>query len=138
MIIHPSDQAPIYLPPGEGRFYDMGSMQAIFKADEDETRQRFSISEWWLEPHSSGPGIHSHEINQDIFYVLEGTASIFIADKWVSASKGSFIMVPENIKHDFRNDTDKKIGLLNFFIPGGFEHNMAGIVKWYAEANKVQ
>src|SRR5262249_35548914 len=51
---------PIVLGPGEGRAYALGSMSGVFKADEDETAATYSISEWWLEPHSPGPGPHSH------------------------------------------------------------------------------
>jgi len=42
----------IFLPPGEGRTYPMGRISAVFKADGDETQRAYSISEWWLEPHS--------------------------------------------------------------------------------------
>jgi hypothetical protein len=37
--------------------------------------------------------------------------------------------------HDFKNSTNEKTGILNFFIPGGFERNMPAIVDWFA-ANK--
>jgi mannose-6-phosphate isomerase-like protein (cupin superfamily) len=123
----------IYLLPAGGRRYDMGRIQAVFKADEEETNQRYCISEWWLEPHTDGPGAHIHQKNHDVFYVLEGTASILIGEQWFDAVKGSFIIIPENTKHDFRNQTDYKIGLLNIFIPGGFERNMPSIVKWFQE-----
>lgn len=123
----------IYLPPNGGRSYDLGAMQAIFKADEEETKEKYCISEWWLEPHSQGPGPHSHENNQDIFYILEGSVSFLVGEEWINASKGSFILIPENTKHDFKNQTDSKAGVLNFFIPGGFERNMPSIVKWFKE-----
>jgi hypothetical protein len=38
----------------------MGRIAAIFKADESESESRYSISEWWLESHTQGPGVHSH------------------------------------------------------------------------------
>ena len=78
---------PIILPAGEGRKYDCGTMTAIFKADENETNQKYSISEWWLEPNSDGPGAHLHENNEEIFYVLEGIAAILIGDEWIEANK---------------------------------------------------
>ena len=127
----------IYLPANGGRTYELGAMKAVFKADEEETNQRYSISEWWLEPYTDGPGAHSHENNHDIFYVLEGTASILIGDTWIDASSGSFVLVPENIRHDFKNRTDRVVKLLNFFIPGGFERNMPAVVTWFAENRPV-
>lgn len=121
----------IILTAKEGRVYDCGPMTAIFKADENETNERYSISEWWLEPNSDGPGTHQHEKNDEVFYVLEGTASILVGENWINADKGTFIRISANTIHDFSNRTDKKTGLLNFFIPGGFEKNMPSIVKWF-------
>ena len=51
----------IVLRPGEGRSYPMGRISALFKADGDEPAGRYSISEWWLEPNTQGPGAHSHD-----------------------------------------------------------------------------
>src|SRR5207253_3254376 len=50
----------IIVAPEQGRVYSMGPMRAIFKADRDETAGRYSVSEWWLEPHTRGPGVHLH------------------------------------------------------------------------------
>jgi mannose-6-phosphate isomerase-like protein (cupin superfamily) len=68
---------PAILGPGEERSYPMGRIAAIFKADESESESRYSISEWWLESHTQGPGVHSHP-EDDIFYVIEGTMSILV------------------------------------------------------------
>lgn len=128
-----NDTDPLVLPPGEGRKYNCGTMTAVFKADENETDNKYSVSEWWLEPHSDGPGAHQHEENDEVFYVLEGVASILIGDRWIDAGKGSFIRIPSKTIHDFKNQTGKQAGLLNFFIPGGFERNMPAIVKWFED-----
>lgn len=123
----------LILNPGAGREYQCGTMKAIFKADENETNEQYSVSEWWLDPNSEGPGAHLHEENDEVFYVLEGVASILVGDQWVEADKGAFIRIPAGTIHDFANQTDKRAGLLNFFIPGGFERNMPSIVKWFEE-----
>jgi quercetin dioxygenase-like cupin family protein len=86
-------RAPVILGLGEGRSYPMGRIGAVFKADGAETESRYSISEWWLEPHTQGPGAHSHP-EDDIFYVIEGTMSVLVADRWIAAAKGSFILSP--------------------------------------------
>ena len=127
------DTDPLVLPPGQGRVYECGTMTAIFKADENETAEKYSVSEWWLEPHSGGPGAHLHEENDEIFYGLEGTTSFLIGDRWVDVEQGTFIRIPAKTLHDFENRTDRKSGVLNIFIPGGFERNMPSIVKWFEE-----
>ena len=110
----------------------MGPMKAIFKADGSETARKYSVSEWWLEPKTKGPGIHSHE-EDDLFYVIEGTMSFFLKDKWVDAAQGAFIIAPAGVKHDFENRSSARAGLLNFSVPGDFEDNMPAIVEWFKE-----
>ena len=133
-MIHKSNADDlIFLGPEEGRVYNCGTMTAIFKADENETRENYSISEWWLEPNSEGPGAHQHEDNDEVSYVVEGVASILTGDKWIEAHKGAFLRIPARTMHDFANRTNERVGLLNFFIPGGFEKNMPSIVQWFAE-----
>jgi len=127
----PIRRAPIVLAPGEGRAYPMGRISAVFKADGTETAQRYSISEWWLEPHTQGPGPHSHE-EDDIFYVIEGVMSVLAGETWTHAAKGSFVLVPGGVMHDFENRGDVRAGVLNFSVPGGFEPHMPSIVQWFA------
>ena len=121
---------PIVLEPGAGRLYPMGRLQAVFKADGDETSDRYSISEWWLEPKTKGPGSHFHD-EDDVFYVLEGTMSICIGEKWVEAPKGSFVLVPGGTPHDFENRTSARAGMLNISSPGPFEPDVPDIAEWF-------
>ena len=110
----------------------MGRIAALFKADEFEMESRYSISEWWLEPHTQGPGAHSHP-KDDVFYVIEGTMSVLVGDAWTHATRGSFILVPGGVTHDFENRGDIRAGVLNLSIPGSFESHMPGIAQWFAE-----
>lgn len=126
----PPRRAPVVLPPGGGRAYDMGAIQAVFKADGAESAERYSISEWWLEPHATGPGLHSHA-EDDVFYVLAGTMSILVDDAWIEAEQGAFVLVPGGVQHDFQNRGDVRAGVLNVSAPGGFEPAMPEIRDWF-------
>jgi mannose-6-phosphate isomerase-like protein (cupin superfamily) len=123
----------IVLPRGGGRRYEMGGLSAVFKADEGETQERYCVSEWWLRPHTDGPGAHLHEQNDEIFYGLAGRPEILVGDQWVTLESGGFVLIPRGILHDFRNAADTEAGLLNIFIPGGFERKMPAIVDWFAK-----
>jgi mannose-6-phosphate isomerase-like protein (cupin superfamily) len=127
----PSGRGPIILRPGEGRAYPMGRISAVFKADRGETSNGYSISEWWLEPHTQGPGAHSHA-EDDVFYVLEGVMSFLVSGSWVDAPRGSFVLVPGGCTHDFENRGETRAGVLNISAPGGFEKDMPGIAEWFA------
>jgi len=110
----------------------MGRIQAVFKADGAESENRYSISEWWLEPKTTGPGAHAHE-EDDIFYVLAGTMSFLLGDSWLDAATGSFVLVPAGVTHDFENRGATRAGVLNFSVPGGFEPSMPEISAWFSE-----
>ncbi len=128
---------PIILGPGEGRAYALGAMSAVFKADEAETGAAYSVSEWFLEPRGSGPGPHSHPGHDDIFYVIEGVMSLLAGDQWVDAGVGSFVRIPAGTTHDFANRTDRRAGMLNFYIPGGFERDLPAMVQWFEDRPKA-
>ncbi len=127
-----ADRQPVVLGPGEGRTYMRGPISAVFKADGAETEHRYSISEWWLEPNTEGPGPHAHP-EDDVFYVLGGTMSVMVGTEWIEASAGSFVLVPGGVTHDFENRGSERAGVLNVSAPGDFEAHMPGIADWFVE-----
>jgi mannose-6-phosphate isomerase-like protein (cupin superfamily) len=129
----PSSQDVIFVPPGAGRAYDVGPMHSVFKADGGETDERYSVSEWWLDAGQPGPGPHSHDANEELFYVVEGTMSFLVGSDWIDAPRGSFLRIPAGTTHDFENRGEARSGVLNAFIPGGFESIMPRLVAWAAE-----
>ena len=95
-------RTPIILAPAEGRPYPMGRISALFKADGEEAQNKYSISEWWLEPNTKGPGAHLHP-EDDVFFVIESTMTFLVADTWTAAAKGAFVLVAGGVTHDFEN-----------------------------------
>jgi len=108
----------------------MGALRAVFKADGGETRGRYAISEWWLEPFTRGPGAHAHD-EDDVFFVIEGTMSFFVGGTWMDAAKGSLVIAPGGTPHDFENRTGQRAGMLNLAVPGEFEPEMPAIAEWF-------
>jgi len=97
----------------------MGRIVAVFKADGADTAGGYSISEWWLDPRTTGPGAQTH-VEDDVFYVIDGTMSVLVGDRWVEAPKGAFVLVPGGVTRDFENRSDARAGVLNFSHPGKF------------------
>jgi mannose-6-phosphate isomerase-like protein (cupin superfamily) len=110
----------------------MGPLRAVFKEDND----RYSISEWWLEPYTKGPGAHQHD-EDDVFFMLEGTMSFFVGGKWIDAKAGSLVIAPGGTPHDFENRSTKRAGFLNLSVPGDFEPQMNSIAEWFRERSAV-
>jgi mannose-6-phosphate isomerase-like protein (cupin superfamily) len=127
---------PVVLGPREGRDYPMGRLSAVFKADGVETRGRYSISEWWLDPDTKGPGPHSHP-EDDVFYVIVGTMSVMVDREWIEAAAGTFVLVPGGVSHDFENRGSERAGMLNVSVPGDFEEQMPGIARWFIERDSA-
>lgn len=112
---------PIVLPPGAGRAYDVGPMRGVFKADGPETGDRYCASEWSVEPGGAGPGPHSHDANDEVFLVTEGTLAFLVGETWIDAPRGTFLRIPAGVVHDFENRGEERGTAFNVFIPGGFE-----------------
>lgn len=123
---------PIFLPPGDGRTYPMGRLSATFKADNQETGGAYSVSEWWLEPNTSGPNAHAND-EDHVWYVLEGTMSVLIDKEWIDAPKGSFVLIPGGVLHNFENRSTERAGILNFNSSAGFEDDLPSISEWFAQ-----
>ena len=121
---------PFVLPPGGGRAYPMGRIAAVFKADGKESSNSYSVSEWWLDAKTKGPGTHSHE-EDDVFFVIEGTMTFLLGSAWTNATEGSFVLVPGGTPHDFENRSSTRAGLLNFKARSGFESDMPAIREWF-------
>jgi mannose-6-phosphate isomerase-like protein (cupin superfamily) len=119
---NPAMSETIILPPGGGRAYTIDAMRGVFKADE----QAYCVSEWSVEPGGSGPGAHSHEAQDEIFLVTEGTMWFLAGEDWVEAPTGTFLRIPAGVTHDFENRGAERATAFNVFIPGaGFEADFA-------------
>lgn len=70
------------------------------------------------------------ENNEEVFIVMEGTLTFHLAGEENEVAAGSFLRIPSGVSHGFRNPAKRRAAVLNFFIPGGFEHQMPAIVGW--------
>jgi quercetin dioxygenase-like cupin family protein len=120
-------KTPLFIGPDQGRHYSMGRMSAVFKADGAETQLGYSISEWWLEPNTRGPGAHAHP-DDHVFYIIEGTITVQIAGEWTQAAQRSYVVIPGGTLHDFENRGAAPAGFISINVPGGFEAKMPYIV----------
>jgi mannose-6-phosphate isomerase-like protein (cupin superfamily) len=106
-------------------------MRSVFKADLEESAHRYSVSEWWLEPDTRGPGVHQHE-EDHVFYVIDGTLSVWVSDhssgdRWLDLAKGGYVVIPGDTPHSFENRGAVRAGLIAFTAPRGFEARMPDI-----------
>ena len=72
-------------------------------------------------PPGQGPPLHTHEAEDEAWFVIEGSLRFRIADEESVAEKGSFVFVPRGTPHAFRNDSDEETRILVLFTPSGVE-----------------
>jgi quercetin dioxygenase-like cupin family protein len=109
--------------PGEGEKIG-GQSSVTIKATGEDTAGSFYLGEVVLEARFVGPPPHVHERLHDMFYILEGTLTLRVADETVDLAPGSFACIPPGIVHTFSNRTDRPVRALNFNTPAGWESYM--------------
>ena len=106
---------PYALGPAEGRPIDLGDGFAVeVKADGPQTGGVVSVLET-EEPPGFGPPLHVHHDCAEAFYVLDGEYVMSLDDQEVVCPPGSFVCVPQGVRHGFRTG-DTAGRKLNFYF----------------------
>jgi quercetin dioxygenase-like cupin family protein len=91
---------------------------ARFVAPGSLTAGRFGLFRWDMQGGAGGAGAHFHRTFSESFFILDGTVELYNGDKWMEASSGDFLHVPEGGIHGFRNASDETASMLILFAPG--------------------
>ncbi|MDQ4078413.1 MAG: quercetin 2,3-dioxygenase [Chloroflexota bacterium] len=111
---------PVALPPGGGeRIWITGDTVQI-KATAPETRGAFTMLEVIAMP-GGGPPPHTHEREDEAFYVLDGEFELLVGDQIVRGEPGTYVFVPSGTVHRFGCVGDRPGRILIVFTPGGIE-----------------
>jgi quercetin dioxygenase-like cupin family protein len=75
-----------------------------------------------------GPEPHVHHQHADCFYVLSGQITLSLENGERTLGPGSFVLVPPDVVHTFRNDGPEDLRFFNFHAPGmGFDRYLQGL-----------
>ncbi len=86
-----------------------------------------TFSEMIHGPGQPGTEPHVHREHTDAFLVVEGTLTIGAGDGTIEAESGTFVAVPPNVVHYFRNTSDGTVRFFNFHTPScGFGDYLRG------------
>ena len=86
-----------------------------------ETNGAFSTIDM-LVPPQSGPGPHSHASFYESFYIVDGEVEVHSEAGSYTATKGSFVVIPEGgVVHYFKNKSANIAHLLCTVVPAGLE-----------------
>ncbi len=108
---------------------------SVCKATGADNDGRFEMLVLDVE-HRGGPPLHTHEVQEDSFFVLDGVLTVQMADEVVALYPGDFATVPPGVPHTFTNtDPDRAARVLNIMTPGiGFDRYIAAAMSGTGEA----
>jgi quercetin dioxygenase-like cupin family protein len=92
---------------------------AVIKTTAEDTGGRFSIIDVTEPPGAEAP-LHVHHLEDEAFYVLEGSVTIEVGGETIEAGPGDYAMGPRDIPHRYTVGPDG-CRLLFLCTPGGFE-----------------
>ena len=108
-----------HLPAGAGETLWVLGDQVTFKADGNRTGLTLFVS---TIPPGGGPPPHIHHQQDEAHYVLDGTFSFLNGTEWIEVSAGSFLWIPREVVHTFRNTGQQTGRLLSTnTLPGSHE-----------------
>ena len=109
----------IYRPADQEPDLTIGSASVVrYLATGASTHEQFGLYRWEFGPHPSGPRAHFHKTMSESFFILSGTVRLFNGERWLNATEGDFLYVPEGGVHAFTNESGEPASMLILFAPG--------------------
>ena len=97
----------------------IGSSSVLrYLATGGSTHGHFGLYRWDFGPRPAGPRAHFHRTMSESFFILSGKVQLFNGERWIAATEGDFLYVPEGGVHAFHNDSGDPASMLILFAPG--------------------
>ncbi|HEY1484948.1 MAG TPA: quercetin 2,3-dioxygenase [Micromonosporaceae bacterium] len=122
----PPASRPYVSRDGDGEaLWFLGSLVTV-KATGTQTRGRLTVVEF-VNPPGFAPPVHRHLDEDEMFYVLSGSAEFRCGDDVFSAGAGDFVLLPVGLPHTFLVGADQPLRTLQITTPAGFEQFAADV-----------
>jgi quercetin dioxygenase-like cupin family protein len=110
---------PVAVKAGEGEARWWFDALAVIKATAADTGGLLSIIEVTEPPNAEAP-LHVHHREDEAFWILEGSVTLYVGDDVIEAGPGDYAFGPRDVPHRYTVGPD---GCRMLFIctPAGFE-----------------
>src|SRR5215472_3225103 len=105
---------------GTGPVYRSPIDQVRFLITSEETGGAFFMAEVSVPPGCGNPP-HIHTREEETFYLQQGTLTVQVGGKTVTASAGDAVCLPKGIAHSFQNNGNVDVKAVVVAVPGGLE-----------------
>jgi len=119
---------PLLIPQESGT--EINFLGITHKLTPQQTNSRYYLFVFKFDP-ESGNGLHIHQFEDEVVFVIEGEIEIRLGDKTLKAKKGGVVHLPKGIPHGLYNPLQTTSKYLAMAIPGGME-------KFFDELASVQ
>ena len=117
---------PYLLNADEGRvLWFMGNLVTL-KTTGAQTSGQLCVAEF-VNPAGFAPPLHRHLVEDEMFYVLEGSANFRCGNARLTAGPGDFVFLPKGVPHTFTVGADHPLRCLQITTPAGFEDFAAAV-----------
>jgi len=86
----------------------------------DVTKGAFAVEHLTVRPGFATP-YHTHHLEDEAFYVLEGRVAFICDGRWSSGGPGTYVFGPREIPHGFKIVGNAPARMLIRCAPAGFE-----------------
>ncbi len=116
-VVAPGDGEPLRGPAGG---------PALIKARAETTAGSVTVIDNVIGV-GQGPPRHLHQVEDELFYVLEGEIRVEAGDEVLDAPQGALVFIPRGVPHVFQAVGGAPARLLVIFTPAGMERFFEGV-----------
>lgn len=117
--------------PEQAEFVSIGGVEVTFRLSGRETNDAYAVLEFCLEPGRLIPP-HSHRVEYEVSYVLEGEIGVRIEDEQITAKQGCCVVKRPQVAHAWWNATASPARVLEVISPAGFEQYFRELAEIHA------
>jgi mannose-6-phosphate isomerase-like protein (cupin superfamily) len=108
------------LEPNKGKHIAVAGDINTILASKEDTGGTYSFIEAKVFP-GGGPIPHIQTREHEGFYILEGQIIFNVDEQRIEAKPGTFVNIPPNVLHSFKNETNEIAKLIIVLAPAGME-----------------
>ena len=106
--------------PNKGRHIAVAGDINTIVASKEDTGETYSFIECKVFP-GAGPVPHIQTREHEGFYIIEGQIIFKVDGHRIEAEHGTFVNVPRNVLHSFKNETNENAKMIIVLSPAGLE-----------------
>lgn len=123
-----SGTEPFYIPPAAPLQPGPGGLDIRTLIHSAQTNMQFSCVEFAVAARKMGPAPHYHKELDELMYVLEGTATVMVEDRFYEIPAGGWHFRSHGKVHTFFNKTDQPFRGIDMYFNQNFEDYLEELI----------